>query len=28
MQHWVVSDVNAEEFRLLVKALKATDPPR
>jgi len=28
MQHWVVSDVNAEEFRLLVKAVQATDPPR
>jgi anti-sigma factor RsiW len=28
MQHWVVSDVNAEEFKLLVKAVQATDQLR
>jgi anti-sigma factor RsiW len=28
MQHWVISDVNAEEFKLLVKAVQATDQLR
>lgn len=28
MQHWVVSDVNAEEFRQLVKAVQTTDHSR
>jgi anti-sigma factor RsiW len=28
MQHWVVSDVNAEEFRQLVKAVQTTDHVR